>query len=446
MKVLLIGNGARENAIYKALVRSRHNPEIVVFGKAKNPGMLSNTVHYEVGDYMNLEKVQEVAKHHNPDFAIVGPDDPIGAGAADALEAVGIKTFAPKKEVARLESSKSFTRELVEKYGIAGNPLFKNFTAQDQNEIRNYIENVLGGNYVIKYDGLLGGKGVKVSGEHLATIDEGVKYAEECIEELGHVVIEEKFIGPEFSLMSFADGHSTVKMPAIQDHKRAFNGDTGPNTGGMGTYSDANHLLPFINQQDINDAEAITNDVLKALKRETGTEFKGIMYGGFMKTANGIKLIEYNARFGDPEAMNALSILETDFVDLSLAIINGELHNIEVRFAPKATVCLYIVPEGYPGATNANDDQRILRLKKKGLGSDLCFSSVDLIEENANEYILQMSTSRALAFTGIADTIEEALEQAKADLGNLEGNIAYRTDIGTKELIQKRIELINSFK
>ena len=445
MKILLIGNGARENAIYKALTRSQHNPEIVVFGKAKNPGMLSNTIHYEVGDYMDLSRVQEVAKEHNPDFAIVGPDDPIGAGAADALEEVGIKTFAPKKVVAQLESSKSFTRELVSKYGIDGNPEFRDFTTEDQDEIENYINDVLGGNYVVKYDGLLGGKGVKVSGEHLATVEEGVQYAKECIEELGHVVVEEKFVGPEFSLMSFADGKTTKRMPAIQDHKRAYDGDTGPNTGGMGTYSDSNHLLPFITEQDVTDAEKITNDVLKALKEETGTEFVGIMYGGFMKTATGVKLIEYNARFGDPEAMNALNLLETDFVDLSLAIINGELESTDVRFADKATVCLYVVPKGYPGKTDPDPANRVLKVAKGNLDADMCFSSVDLIEETESEFVLQMSTSRALAFTGVADTIEEALQKAKSGLDNLDGDIAYRTDIGTKDLIQKRIDLVNSF-
>lgn len=445
MKVLLIGNGARENAIYKALTRSTHNPEIVVFGKAKNPGMLSNTIHYEVGDYMDLEKVKEVAKEHNPDFAIVGPDDPIGAGAADALEEAGFKSFAPKKIVAQLESSKSFTRELVSKYGIKGNPEFRDFTSEDQDELESYITETLGGNYVVKYDGLLGGKGVKVSGEHLHTIEEGVAYAKECIEELGHVVVEEKFIGPEFSLMSFADGTSTKKMPAIQDHKRAYNGDTGPNTGGMGTYSDANHLLPFITEEDVNDAEKITNAVLKALKEETTTEFKGIMYGGFMKTANGVKLIEYNARFGDPEAMNALNLLETDFVDVCLAVINGTLGQLEILFKKQATVCLYVVPNGYPGKTDPDPANRVLRVKKANLKADMCFSSVDLIEENEDEYVLQMSTSRAVAFTGVADTIQEALEKAKSCLSNLDGDIAYRTDIGTDALIQKRIDLVKSF-
>ena len=292
---------------------------------------------------------------------------------------------------------------------------------------------------------MLGGKWVKVSGEHLATVEEGVQYAKECIEELGHVVVEEKFVGPEFSLMSFADGKTTKRMPAIQDHKRAYDGDTGPNTGGMGTYSDSNHLLPFITEQDVTDAEKITNDVLKALKEETGTEFVGIMYGGFMKTATGVKLIEYNARFGDPEAMNALNLLETDFVDLSLAIINGELESTDVRFADKATVCLYVVPKGYPGKTDPDPANRVLKVAKGNLDADMCFSSVDLIEETESEFVLQMSTSRALAFTGVADTIEEALQKAKSGLDNLDGDIAYRTDIGTKDLIQKRIDLVNSF-
>ena len=164
-----------------------------------------------------------------------------------------------------------------------------------------------------------------------------------------------------------------------------------------------------------------------------------------MKTATGVKLIEYTARFGDPEAMNALNLLETDFVDLSLAIINGELESTDVRFADKATVCLYVVPKGYPGKTDPDPANRVLKVAKGNLDADMCFSSVDLIEETESEFVLQMSTSRALAFTGVADTIEEALQKAKSGLDNLDGDIAYRTDIGTKDLIQKRIDLVNSF-
>ncbi|HJN84789.1 MAG TPA: phosphoribosylglycinamide synthetase C domain-containing protein, partial [Patescibacteria group bacterium] len=222
-------------------------------------------------------------------------------------------------------------------------------------------------------------------------------------------------------------------------------GDTGPNTGGMGSYSDADHSLPFLEDQDIKDAAEMTKKVMHAVKEETGVDFKGIMYGGFMKTKNGVRLIEYNTRFGDPEAMNVLPLLETDFVDLCLGIINQDLKNTDISFKKMSTVCLYVVPEGYPGNVTEDPEERVIRVSKQELDAEIFYSSVDLVEETGAEFILRMSSSRALAFTGIAPTIQEALGKAKEGLDAVEGKVRYRTDIGTPELIQQRIDLINSF-
>lgn len=449
MKILLIGNGAREHAIYKALTRSKHNPEIVIFGKAKNPGMLK-AIAYELGNIEDLDQIHEVAKKHMPDLAIVGPDNPIGLGATDVLKSLNIPTFAPTKSLGRLESSKSFTRDLLAKYEIVGNPKFQVFTAESSDEqILNYLKNELEGEYVIKFDGLLGGKGVKLSGEHLASIQEGLQFAKECINESGKVVVEEKFIGPEFSLISFADGKSIAPTPIVQDHKRAFNGDIGPNTGGMGTYSDANHLLPFITEEDRQTAISITQKVQEALKQETGEDYCGVMYGGFIKTKNGVRLIEFNARFGDPEAMNILPLLETDFIDIVFACVNQKLSEVEISFKNKATVCLYVVPESYPeGPTMSEDDLLIKVSKNEQLETDslqIFFASVDLVLENENEYILRMSSSRALAFTALANSIEDARLKVLEATKFVNGKVAFRTDIGSEFLVQKRIDLVNSF-
>jgi len=441
MKILLVGNGAREHAIFKALKRSEHDPEIVVFAKAKNPGILPHANAYEVGDIENMSELEKIAEKHKPDFAVVGPDNPIGRGAADTLLSLGIKSVAPLEVVAQLEGSKSFTRNLLNKYDIPGNPKFKVFNKLNADKIEDYIVKDLKGQYVVKYDGLMGGKGVKVSGEHLESIDDGIKFAKECMKELDRVIIEEKLVGPEFSLMSFVDGKSQVAMPAVQDHKRAFNGDKGPNTGGMGSYSDSDHSLPFLTKQDIKEAETITRKTFEALEKETGVLYNGIMYGGFMKTKNGIRLIEYNARFGDPEAMNVLPLLETDFVKVCQAIIEGNLQHLNVEFKNQATVCLYVVPEGYPNA-KLSDDEKIIRVDKKDIDAEIFFASVDLMDESKSEYFLKMSGSRALAFTGVADTIEQALEKAKEGLETVHGKVSFRTDIGTKELIQKKIDQV----
>ena len=185
----------------------------------------------------------------------------------------------------------------------------------------------------------MGGKGVRVSGEHLKNIDEGVAYANEIINIGGSFLIEEKLVGEEFSLMSFVDGKVCKHMPVVQDHKRAYEGDTGPNTGGMGTYSFGNHSLPFLSEKDINEAQKTNELVAKQLFEETGTPYVGILYGGFMLTRDGVKVIEYNARFGDPEAMNVLSILESDFLSVCISMIDGNLKSQDVSFERLATVC-----------------------------------------------------------------------------------------------------------
>ena len=434
-KILLIGNGAREHVIAETLKRSAHKIELFAMGKALNPGIARLAEDYKVADYMNHDEVVDYALHINPDFVFIGPDDPIGSGLADSLLKEGYKSVAPLRTVARLESSKSFTRDLLQKYGIRGNPSFKIFKSTEG--IREFMGE-LGGGFVVKSDGLKGGKGVKVSGDHLEGIEEGFLYAVECLEESDHVVVEEKLIGQEFSLISFADGKTLAHMPTVQDHKRAYNGDTGPNTGGMGTYSDANHSLPFLQTTDIQEAHIMNEAVLHALHKETGTEFKGIMYGGFIATKNGTKLIEYNARFGDPEAMNLLPILTTDFVDVCEAIIEGKLFELDVKFSHKATVCKYIVPEGYPDNPKKGGEIKIGKVPK---GVKMYFGSVNETKDG-----IFLTGSRAIAFVGIADTIFEAERLAASALLTVDGPVFYRDDIGTQEVIDRKIKLMQALR
>lgn len=428
-KVLLVGNGAREHVIAEALKRSPQDISLIAYGKAKNPGIAKLADRYEIGPLDKFDELKKLAVEENVDFAIVGPDDPIADGCVDALLEVEVRSMAPLKTVARLESSKSFTRDLLAKHDVPGNPKFKIFTKPEG--MAEFIDE-LGGEYVVKADGLMGGKGVKVSGEHIENKEEGIEWATKCIEKFGRVVIEEKFVGEEFSLMCFCDGKTVIPMPAVQDHKRAFNGDTGPNTGGMGTYSDSNHLLPFIKPEDVAKAIEITQRTARALYDETGCEFKGIMYGGFIATAKGLGLIEYNARFGDPEAMNVLPILKSDFVTLCEHIIEGTLHMYDARFDMKATVCKYVVPEGYPENPVKGEKVEVGEVPE---GVKLYYASVDEKEDG-----IYMSGSRALAFVGIADTIREAEKIAASALSSVSGKVFYRDDIGTDALIQKRVD------
>lgn len=435
-KVIIIGNGAREHALAEAFKRSPHGVELFTFGGTKNPAMLAMSTEYEIGSVTDLNRIKEFATRVKPNFVIPGPEAPIAVGVSDMLAEMGIPSIAPMQIVARLESSKSFTREILNKYNIPGNPKYKVFTSVAG--LKEYIENELEGEFVVKADGLKGGKGVKVVGDHLKDVTEGVAYAALCIKESGHVVVEEKFIGQEFSLMSFTDGETVTDMVPVQDHKRAYVGDKGPNTGGMGSYSDANHLLPFLNATDLATAHDITVQVARALKMDTGTKFVGIMYGGFIATRNGVRLIEYNARFGDPEAMNVLPILKTDFVDICSAMARGELAGLPVEFEKKATVCKYVVPKGYPDNPLKNAE---IEIGDVPAGVRTYYASVDQRADG-----LYLAGSRAIAFTGIGDSIAEAEKLAQKAVMNVRGPVFYREDIGTEDLIGKRVRMMEELR
>ncbi len=433
----MIGNGAREHAIAEALTRSGR-VQLFTYAKAKNPGIFELTQTYQTGSLKDFDAIADFARKSKPEFALIGPDDPIADGVADLLLELGIHSVAPLKTVARLESSKSFTRDLVQKYKIPGNPLFKVF--YEPAGIKNFLDE-LGGNFVVKADGLMGGKGVRVSGDHLANKEDGEDFARECIEKFGRVVIEEKLIGQEFSFMSFVDGKNVVDMVPVQDHKRAFANDEGPNTGGMGSYSDANHLLPFLQKKDLEEAHAITEQVADALFKETGVLFKGIMYGGFMAVKDGVRLIEYNARFGDPEAMNVLPIMKTDLVEVCEAILGGNLHRTKIEFENMATVCKYVVPQGYPDEPRGGKiviEQGTTHYKLPTTNSlRMYYASVDQKADG-----LYLSSSRAVAFVGIGKTLDEAEKIAESACATVKGPVFHRQDVGTQELIQKRVEMM----
>jgi fusion protein PurCD len=238
--------------------------------------------------------------------------------------------------------------------------------------------------------------------------------------------------------MSFCDGENLKHMPAVQDHKRAFDDDLGPNTGGMGTYSDADHSLPFLQKKEIQKAQDINQATANALRKEFGYGFKGILYGGFMATKDGVKLIEYNARFGDPEAMNVLSILETDFLDICKGITEGTLNEIDVRFENKATVCKYAVPEGYPDKPIKGEKIDLSKVRNQ---DSLFYASVDVIDGALVE-----AGSRTVAVVGVDETIEKAEKLAQREISKIKGPLFHRKDIGTSRLIQKKINHMDSLR
>jgi phosphoribosylamine--glycine ligase len=257
------------------------------------------------------------------------------------------------------------------------------------------------------------------------------------------VTVEEKLEGEEFSLQCLSDGRTVVVTPPVQDHKRRFADDRGPNTGGMGSYSCEDHSLPFIQPKDVADGLAITQQVAAAIYRETGAYYKGVMYGGFMVTRSGVRLLEYNARFGDPEAMNILPLLKTDFVDLCRAIIDGTLERLPIEFEKKATVCKYVVPRGY-GLPQDHPDARSTgaRIEVGDVGqARLYYSSVDKRDDG-----LYMTTSRAIGVVGIAASLEDAERIAEGAVRAIRGPVDHRPDIGTPALIEKRIRHMQAIR
>ena len=433
MNILLVGSGAREHAIARALNNSPQEKNIFCLGSNMNPGILELCSEIKIDDVNDPKLVSGYALKIGAVIAIVGPENPLAMGVSDALWAIGIKVVGPKRNLAQIESSKSFARDLLTEYNIPGCPEYRTFLSMDG--VLSYLQ-ALDENYVVKYDGLAGGKGVKVAGDHLNSHVEAKEYCQSLVGRGGKFIIEEKLVGQEFSLMSFSDGNALKHMPAVQDHKRAYEGDAGPNTGGMGTYSDANHSLPFLKKEDIDTAHNINVATANALKDKFGEGYKGVLYGGFIATADGVKLIEYNARLGDPEAMNVLPLLDSSFIDICNGIVDGNLSDIDVRFKARATVCKYAVPKGYPEDPIRGVPIEVSRVQNP---EQLFYASVDIKDGQ-----LTLAGSRAVAAVGIAGNISSAEKIAEKNISAIKGPVFHRKDIGTSKLIQNKVDQMSS--
>ena len=444
-KVLLLGSGAREHALALALKSSKEEIELFVFGSSLNPGLKSLAAVYQVGNVTHNTAVLSFATTHKVDFAVIGPEAPLASGIVDVLEQIGIPAVGPAKNLAAVESSKSFARELLSEYKISGSPKFMVF--QDLKGVEDWL-NHLEGNFAIKQDGLASGKGVKVSGDHFKNISEGLVIIKNILESGTRVVIEEKLIGQEFSLMSFADGEHLLHLPPVQDHKRALSGDLGPNTGGMGSYSCADFSLPFLTADDLKEASRINEAVAVALKKKCGRGYKGVLYGGFMATKSGVKLIEYNARFGDPEAMNVLSLfpprtfpknLLADFLQVCIAIIDGGLDKIKLDLRKVATVCKYVVPAGYPDQPVKDKIIDVSQVDQKRV--KIFYAAVDQRADG-----LYLTGSRAAALVGIHEDLFEAERMVEEEIKKIKGPVFHREDIGTKELVEKKVRMMKELR
>jgi len=341
MRIMVVGGGGREHAIVWALRKSEKVKEIFCAPGNAGIAQLAECVPIGVGEFAELISF---AKDAYIDLVIVGPDDPLADGIVDAFEAAGIPAYGPNKAAAEIEGSKIFMKDLLKKYKIP-TATYETFT--DYESALAYLHEQ-SAPIVIKADGLAAGKGVTVA----CTMEEAEQALREAMvdkvfgEAGNKIVIEEFLQGQEMSILAFVDGETVRAMVPAQDHKPIFDGDKGPNTGGMGTYTPLPHIDPAIVQESI---DTIIIPTAKAMVSE-GRPFRGVLFAGLMITKDGPKTIEFNARFGDPETQVVLPRLETDLVDIVLASLNGRLDQLDIQWSEEAAVCVVVASEGYPGS------------------------------------------------------------------------------------------------
>ncbi|AIQ11189.1 phosphoribosylamine--glycine ligase [Paenibacillus durus] len=342
MDILVIGGGGREHAICWSLSKSPKADKI--YCAPGNAGIAQVAECVPIGVF-EFDKLAAFAKEKEVGLVVVGPDDPLAAGIVDVLEAEGLKVFGPRKNAAEIEGSKAFMKDLLHKYNIP-TAAYRKFT--DYAEASAYLkEQALP--IVIKADGLAAGKGVTVaySREEAEKALEDMMVSRIFGESGSQVVIEEFLAGQEMSILAFVDGETVRPMPAAQDHKPVFDGDKGPNTGGMGTYSPLPHIDDAIIRQAI---ETIVEPTAKAMVAE-GRPFRGVLFAGLMISPDGTpKTVEFNARFGDPETQVVLPRLKSDLLEIFLAAVEGQLAGIDIEWSAEAAVCVVLASQGYPGS------------------------------------------------------------------------------------------------
>ena len=409
MKVLVIGSGGREHAIVDALSRSAQVSEIIC--APGNAGIAQQARTFPVKD-TDVEGLLKIALDEKVDLTVVGPESALAAGVVDTFKANGLRIFGPTKAAAQIESSKEFAKNLMAKYGIptAG---YETFT--DYESAKAYVE-AHSLPTVLKYDGLAAGKGVVIA----TTPEEADSALRDMLLDdkfgKGKVVIEEFLTGPEFSLLCFVAGEIIVPMVLAQDHKRAYDNDEGPNTGGMGAYSP----LPFITDEDREYAlEKVMRPTAAAMVKE-GVPFCGVLYGGLMKTPEGVKVIEFNARFGDPETEVVLPRLKSDIYDVFCAFAEGR--GAELEWSEKATLGIVLASKGYPG-----DYEKGHVIE----GLDKVDAKVYHMGTALKDGKFVTNGGRVLFVVGEGATLKEAQAAALASVEKIEcDNLFHRTDIG----------------
>lgn len=416
MHVLIVGGGGREHAIAWALSKS---PKVTALSCAPGNGGIAALARCVPIKATDVEGMVDWARSNAVDFVVVAPDDPLALGMVDALEEAGIPAFGPRKNAAVIEASKVFSKDLMERYHIP-TAKYKSFT--DMEAALAYVRRE-GAPIVVKADGLALGKGVVVA----QTVEEAeaavrAMMADKKFGAAGtRLVIEECMAGPEVTVLAFCDGEHLIPMPSSQDHKRAFDDNRGPNTGGMGAISPSPNYTPEVAARCM---ENIFLPTVAALKAE-GRPFRGVIYFGLMLTEDGPKVVEYNARFGDPECQAVLSLLESDLLDIFTACRAGTLDTLDIRWRDEAACCLVLASGGYPGAYRTG--YPISGLEQAGKTAVVFHAGTKLGEQGE----ILTSGGRVLGVTATGETLDKAIGAAYDSARRITfTGMHFRTDIG----------------
>lgn len=426
-KCLLLGNGGREAVLAEYIskgftlysVLPYENPSIV-------EAIIASGGKYIVGSPFDKELVSNFIKQENIEMCVVSSDNLLQDGLIDLAKSLGLKVFGPTSLGAKIEWSKTYALDIVNQ--LAPEMVIKNLHITNVDSLRQAIDTYSDDSFVVKPEGLTGGKGVKVGGIHFKGKEEGFEYAKSCLENSGKVIIQDKVEGSEFTVMALTDGENIVVTPITFDYPYRYENDKGPGTGGMGCMSFNNGLLPFLTQDDVNECADLIKKTIQYVNKDS-LEFTGVIYGGFFKCKDGIKFIEFNARFGDPEAINVLNALETPFTDVLTNIVNKNLSKDNCKFTDNYTFTVYVVSKEY--AVSSSKEPCVFTLNKDEIvnkGLKVYFANAKHIEGNT---YTSVSTSRLFAVATSGKDLEEIKKKVYDAMdGNVDTKLDYRKDIG----------------
>jgi len=437
--ILVVGSWAKEEITIEN-IKQNGSRKAYAFMDTKNPAILEKADGYKIGNFYKIGQIVEFAEHISADLVLLTTASPLAMGVVNELEKKNILAFGPSKIAAQLESNKAFTRKLLKKYIPYAAPLFRVF--EDIDRAVEFAES-MEWQVAVKPLGLTDGLGVRVYGDQMespADVKDYIKYILDN-KYSGHseVIVEEKLVGEEFTLQCLVDGENMVPTPAVQDYKKLLPDERGPNTASMGSYSASGDLLPFMEQRDYDMALKCIRGTLKAFNQETAGICRGFLYGQFMITHRGVKLIEYNFRPGDPEWLNTMSLFTGDLVDSIIQVLNGEPKPME--FKSEASVLKYIVPPEYPEQLNQVLDVDFDIEEVQRTGSRV-YHSCGKNEQGQ----LYVGSERGLAFIATGEDVSTANQKVDKAISLVEGDFYYRYDIATQELIDKKNKHIHSLK